>query len=36
MRTDLKWHRYEPTPEAVDLEGFLAIVEDDHYGCFYG
>jgi hypothetical protein len=36
MRADLKWHRYEPTPEAADLEGFLTIVEDDHYGCFYG
>ena len=36
LRADLKWHRYEPTPEVADLEGFLAIVDDDHYGCFHG
>ena len=36
MRADLKWHRYEPIPEASDLEEFLSIIEDDHYGCFYG
>jgi len=36
MRADLKWHRYKPAPEATDLETFLSIIEDDHYGCFYG
>ena len=35
-RADLKWHKYEPVLEAVDFEGFLAIVDDDHYGCFHG
>jgi hypothetical protein len=36
MRADLKWHKYEPFPEAGNLEGFISIIEDDHYGCFYG
>jgi hypothetical protein len=36
MRADLKWHRYEPVPEADNLEEFLSVIEDDHHGCFYG
>ena len=36
MRADLKWHRYEPVPEADDLEEFLSVIEDDQHGCFYG
>ncbi len=36
MRADLKWHRYEPVPEADSLEEFLSVIEDDHHGCFYG
>jgi hypothetical protein len=36
MRADLKWHRYEPEPEAANLEEFLSVIEDDHHGCFYG
>jgi Protein of unknown function (DUF3024) len=36
MRADLKWHGYEPVPDARDLEEFLSVIGDDHYGCFYG
>ena len=36
MRADLKWHRFEPVPEVDNLEEFLSVIEDDHYGCFYG
>ena len=36
MRADLKWHKYKPNPEVDDLEGFLSVIEDDRYGCFYG
>jgi hypothetical protein len=36
MRADLKWHRYEPTPEVNSLDEFLKIVEEDAYGCFNG
>ncbi len=36
QRADLKWHRYEPNSEVKTLEEFLAVVEKDEYGCFYG
>ena len=36
MRSDLKWHRYEPVPAADDLESFLSVIEDDDYCCFFG
>jgi hypothetical protein len=36
IRADLKWHRYEPVPHAKNLEELLSVIEDDHYGCFYG
>lgn len=36
QRADLKWHRYEPEPEAESLEKVLDIAERDEYGCFYG
>ena len=36
MRSDLKWHGYQPDPEVKSLEQFLEIVERDEYGCFYG
>jgi hypothetical protein len=35
-RADLKWHRYDPEPEAKTIEKVLDIVERDEYGCFYG
>jgi len=36
MKSDLKWHRYEPTPDVDDLESFLSIIEEDQFGCFFG
>ena len=36
QRADLKWHRYDPNPEASSLEEFLEIVDKDEYCCFYG
>ena len=36
QRADLKWHRYDPTPEADRIEDVLEIAERDEYGCFYG
>jgi len=36
MRADMKWHRYEPVPDADNLDEFISVIEDDHYGCFYG
>jgi hypothetical protein len=36
MRRDLKWHGYEPNPEAGSLEAVLHIVARDEYCCFFG
>ena len=36
QRADLKWHGYEPHPEAVFFEEFLALVDEDEHGCFWG
>lgn len=36
MRADLKWHTYPPHPEAVFFDEFLAVVEEDENGCFWG
>ncbi|MBX9846813.1 MAG: DUF3024 domain-containing protein [Xanthobacteraceae bacterium] len=36
QRADLKWHPYQPHPEARTIEDFLTIVDDDEYCCFFG
>lgn len=36
QRADLKWHRYDSDAEVGSLEAFLAVVEKDEFGCFYG
>jgi Protein of unknown function (DUF3024) len=36
MRSDLKWHGYEPVPEVRSLAAFLAVVGRDEYCCFFG
>lgn len=36
MRADLKWHSYEPAPEVAAIDEFLAVVQKDEYGCFFG
>lgn len=36
LRSDLKWHRYEPAPEVETLEEFLKLVGDDDHAYFWG
>ena len=36
MRSDLKWHGYEPAPEVAAIEDFLAVVQKNEYACFFG
>ena len=36
MRADLKWHGYAPTPQVAGIDGFLALVAEDKYACFFG
>lgn len=35
-RRDLKWHGYEPDLEVRSIGKFLAVVDTDEYGCFWG
>ena len=36
MRSDLKWHSYEPLPEAATLRVILSEVHRDPHCCFFG
>lgn len=36
QRQDLKWHRYDRDPEVKSVEAFLALVDRDENGCFFG
>ena len=36
MRSDLKWHAYEPGPEHESLQDALAVVDEDAHCCFFG
>jgi hypothetical protein len=36
MRSDLKWHQYEPDSEVSSIEQFLAVVGEDEFSCFSG
>ena len=36
QRADLKWHSYQPYPEAGCIEEFLDVVEKDSNACFFG
>jgi hypothetical protein len=35
-RADLKWHGYEPASMVKTIDEFLAVVDADPYGCFFG
>lgn len=35
-RADLKWHGYEPASRVKTIDEFLAAVDADPYGCFFG
>ena len=32
----MKWHRYEPFPEATLLSEALAVIHEDSYCCCFG
>ena len=36
MRSDRRWHGYEPMPLVSSLESFLDLVKRDPHGCFHG
>jgi hypothetical protein len=36
LRADLKWHAYEPLPEARSISALLEEVRRDPHGCFFG
>jgi hypothetical protein len=36
QRADLKWHKYDPAPEVPTIQDFLALVDEDKHGCFFG
>jgi hypothetical protein len=36
QRADLKWHSYKPAPAVESIEDFLALVQKDEQGCFFG
>lgn len=35
-RADLQWHSYEPASRVAAVEDFLAVVQKDEHGCFFG
>lgn len=36
MRSDLRWHGYEPMLEVRSLEAFFHVVDRDEHCCFFG
>ena len=36
MRATLKWQGYEPNATVASIDEFLAVVNRDQYGCFWG
>lgn len=36
QRSDLRWHRYDPLPEARSIDPLLAEIDADPYRCFWG
>ena len=36
MKSDLKWHKYEPEFEVRELTDFITVVDEDKYACFWG
>ncbi|WP_442895165.1 DUF3024 domain-containing protein [Bradyrhizobium sp. AZCC 2230] len=36
QRADMKWHGYQPHPEAASIEEFLEVVREDSHCCFFG
>ena len=36
MRADLKWHAYEPMPEAKTMKKVMDAIDRDSHCCFFG
>ena len=36
MKSDMKWHSYQPFPNSKSLEEILKAIEQDSNGCFWG
>ena len=36
MRSDLRWHSYEPAAEVKSIEAFCTLVSEDAHCCFFG
>ena len=36
MRSDLKWHGYEPNLEVRTFKEFIDVIDRDEHGCFFG
>jgi hypothetical protein len=36
LRQDMKWHSYKPVPDVATIEEFVALVQEDRNGCFFG
>ena len=36
LRQDMKWHSYKPMPVVPTIEEFVALVQEDRNGCFFG
>jgi hypothetical protein len=36
LRASLKWEIYDPCPFVAMISQFVHLVEEDHYGCFWG
>ena len=36
MRSNEKWHQYQPFPESTHLDEIINIIKKDEHGCFFG
>jgi len=36
MRADLQWHPYGPMAIVQTVEEFIAVIDQDQHGCFFG
>lgn len=36
QRADMKWHGYQPHPEAASIEEILDVIREDTHCCFFG
>ena len=36
LRSNLKWHRFQPQSTVKTVKAFCKLIEEDKLGCFYG